>query len=122
MGSRAASLVLAALCASALPVAGRAEEARVLFGAGLFLEGVTFAPSAFSASWAGYNAMGAGEPAADPEEATVAASFNLHTGPSGTAVFSGTGAFSETPDGGVRAEWRVTADRDGRFNEVYAPC
>ena len=125
MGSRAASLVLAALCASAAPAAGRAEEARVLFGAGLSLGGVTFAPSAFSSSWAGYNAMGTGEPqpvSRGPDSsgaATIAAAFKLHTGPSGTAVFSGTGAFSETPDGGVRAEWRITADRNGRFNEAF---
>ena len=81
MGSRAASLVLAALCASALPVAGRAEGARVLFGAGLSLGGVTFAPSAFSSNWAGYNAMGTGEPqpvSRGPDSsgaATIAAAF-----------------------------------------------
>ena len=136
MRFRAVQFLLAILCALARQGWGEpsgraaspsslATEAKVLFGGGLSLGGVTFSPSAFSSSWAGYGAMGAGEPqpvsrgSVSSEAVAISAAFNLHTGPSGAAVLSGTGTFSETQDGGVRAEWLVTADRDGRFNEAF---
>lgn len=119
--------VLAAFCALTAPAAGRAAEAKVLFGTGLSIDGMTFAPFAFSSNWGGYGAMGTGETAApsgpaspDPvSRAALAASFTLRTGGAGAAIFSGTGHFAEAPDGGVRAEWRVVADRAGRFAEAF---
>ncbi len=138
-----AGLWLAAFCALAAPAAGRAAEAKVLFGTGLSIDGMTFAPFAFSSNWGGYGAMGTGETAApsgpaspDPVSrgpdssgpaaraaasgpAALAAAFTLRTGGAGAAIFSGTGHFAETPDGGVRAEWRVVADRAGHFAEAF---
>ncbi|MBR0056731.1 MAG: hypothetical protein IJP66_05320, partial [Kiritimatiellae bacterium] len=83
-----------AICALAVPAASRATVAKVLFGSGLSFDGITFAPSAFSASWAGYSAMGAGEnPAVNggaQDAAVITRAFNLPPAPAGTAVFSGT--------------------------------
>ena len=127
MGFRAVQILFATLCAVAVPAASRATEARVLFGTGLSVDGITFSPRAFSVSWGGYSAMGTGEKATvsrGPDSSgpvtQVAAAFTLHTGPSATApVFRGTGVFSETADGGIRAEWRATADKAGRFAEAF---
>ena len=58
MGFRTVQILFAALCAVAVPAAGRATEARVLFGTGLSVDGITFSPRAFSVSWGGYSAMG----------------------------------------------------------------
>ena len=127
MGFRTVQILFAALCAVAVPAAGRATEARVLFGAGLSFDGITFSPRAFSSNWGGYSAIGTGEKATasrGPDSSgpvtQVAAAFTLHTGPSATApVFRGTGVFSETADGGIHAEWRATADKAGRFAEAF---
>ena len=106
-------------------------EAKVLFGTGLSIDGITFSPRAFSSNWGGYSAMGKAEAApgcvgGSPANSrgagasnVLSRAFTLHTGPAGTSVFSGTGFFSETTDGGVRAEWRVTADKAGRFAEAF---
>ena len=120
--------VLVAFCALAAPVAGRAAEAKVLFGTGLSIDGMTFAPFAFSSNWGGYGAMGRSEVAEKADNAAssnegaespkvVSRTFTLRTG--GTSVFAGTGHFAEAPDGGVSAEWRVVADRAGRFAEAF---
>jgi hypothetical protein len=127
MGFRTVQILFAALCAVAVPAAGRATEARVLFGTGLSFDGITFSPRAFSSNWGGYSAIGTGEKATasrGPDSSgpvtQVAAAFTLHTGPSATApVFRGTGVFSETADGGIHAEWRATADKAGRFAEAF---
>ena len=126
MGFRTVQILFAALCAVAVPAAGRATEARVLFGAGLSFDGITFSPRAFSSNWGGYSAMGTGEKTSvsrGPDSsgpATLVAAFTLHTGPAATApVFRGTGSFSETADGGIHAEWRATADKAGRFAEAF---
>jgi hypothetical protein len=124
-------LRIAIFCALALPTVSLAMEAKVLFGTGLSIDGITFSPRAFSSNWGGYSAMGkaeaapggAGGPPAISRDAgasnVLSRTFTLHTGPAGTPVFSGTGFFSETTDGGVRAEWRVTADKAGRFAEAF---
>ena len=121
-----AGLRIAALCALAVPTASRAAEAKILFGAGLSFNGITFSPRAFSSNWGGFSALGTAQGntvSGSPDSsgpAAIAAAFNLHTGGATTApVFSGTGAFSETPDGGIHAEWRVTADKAGRFAEAF---
>ena len=122
MAKGAVSFIIAALCALAAPVTGMAAEAKALFGAGLSIDGMTFAPFAFSSNWGGYAAMGTAEAARSDESGkggTASAAFTLRTGGAGAAVFSGTGKFAETPDGGVRAEWRVVADRAGRFAEAF---
>ena len=122
MARGAVSFIIAALCAIAVPVAGVAAEAKVLFGAGLSIDGMTFAPFAFSSNWGGYAAMGTAEAARSDESGkggTASAAFTLRTGGAGAAVFSGTGNFAEMPDGGVRAEWRVVADMAGRFAEAF---
>ena len=121
-----AGLRIAALCALAVPTASRAAEAKILFGAGLSFNGITFSPRAFSSNWGGFSALGTAQTntvSRGPDSsgpAAIAAAFNLHTGGATTApVFSGTGTFSETPDGGIHAEWRVTADKAGRFAEAF---
>ena len=121
MGFRAVQILFATLCAVAVPAASRATEARVLFGTGLSVDGITFSPRAFSVSWGGYSAMGTADAAGGSGESPVLSrAFTLHTGPSATApVFRGTGVFSETADGGIRAEWRATADKAGRFAEAF---
>lgn len=130
MAKGAVSFIIAALCALAVPVAGVAAEAKVLFGAGLSIDGMTFAPFAFSSNWGGYAAMGRSEAAEVAAKAArsdegaespkvVSRTFTLRTGGTGASVFAGTGYFAETPDGGVRAEWRVVADRAGRFAEAF---
>ena len=49
--------------ALAAPSASRATEAKVLFGTGLSIDGITFSPRAFSSNWGGYSAMGTAETA-----------------------------------------------------------
>ena len=127
MERRPVQLLLAALCALAVSTTSRAGEARVLFGAGLSFDGITFSPRAFSVSWGGYSAMGTADAAGGSGESPVLSrAFTLHTGPSATApVFRGTGAFSlgggagAEPPSFVKAEWRVVADKAGRFAEAF---
>ena len=81
MGFRAVQILFATLCAVAVPAASRATEARVLFGTGLSVDGITFSPRAFSVSWGGYSAMGTGEKTSvsrgpdSSEPATLVAAF-----------------------------------------------
>ena len=123
MDRRPARFLVAALCAFALSSSSRATEATVLFGTGLSFDGITFAPFAFSSNWGGYSAMGTAEAAPSDADGgnppVLCRHFTLHTGPTGTPVFSGTGTFSEPPEGGVRAEWLVIADKAGRFAEAF---
>ena len=44
--------------ALAFSAASRATEAKILFGTGLSIDGITFSPRAFSSNWGGYSAMG----------------------------------------------------------------
>ena len=121
MGFRSVQILFATLCALAVPTASRAAEARVLFGTGLSMDGITFSPRAFSVNWGGYGAMGTADAAGGSGASPVLSrAFTLQTGPAATApVFRGTGVFSETADGGIRAEWRATADKAGRFAEAF---
>ncbi len=111
---------------SAALAAGGADEAQVLFGAGLSIGDVTFAPHAFNKTWNGFSALGTGETKSasrGPDSsgpAVKVAPFSLHTGTAPDApTFSGTGSFSETAGGGVHAEWVASADKAGRFAEVF---
>lgn len=42
------TLLLASLCALAVPLAGQAAEAKLVFGTGLSIDGITFTPHAFN--------------------------------------------------------------------------
>ena len=78
MAKGAVSFIIAALCALAAPVTGMAAEAKALFGAGLSIDGMTFAPFAFSSNWGGYAAMGTAEAARSDESGkggTASAAF-----------------------------------------------
>ena len=114
--------------ALAVPAASRATEAKVLFGTGLSIDGITFSPRAFSSNWGGYSAMGTAEAASGSVGVPPAfiRHFTLHTGPAATApVFSGIGTFAvgggsgAEPPSFVSAEWRVSADKAGRFAEAF---
>ena len=114
--------------ALAVSAASRATEAKVLFGTGLSIDGITFSPRAFSSNWGGYSAMGTAEAASGSVGVPPALirHFTLHTGPAATApVFSGIGTFAvgggagAEPPSFVSAEWRVTADKAGRFAEAF---
>ena len=125
---------IAALCALALCFVypdACAFEAKVLFGTGLSINGITFTPHAFNLNWNGFGALGrpdldaaAGVEGADSP--SFVRHFTLNTGAADDSpVFSGTGTFyvgggsgAESPPF-VRAEWRVTADKAGRFAQAF---
>ena len=121
---RHAMLLAAAVAAASLPAVSLAVEAKLIFGTGLDIDGITFTPHAFNLNWNGFGALG--RPDLDtPDEGAGEAPgrllrhFILNTGTDDAPVFSGTGTFSEASDGGIRAEWRVTPDKSGRFAEAF---
>ena len=103
-----------------------AAEAKLVFGTGLSIDGITFTPHAFNMTWNGFGALGTGKAEAvgrSPDSsgpAAMAAAFTLRTGTTDDApVFSGTGSFAETPEGAIRAVWTVVADKAGNFAEAF---
>ena len=113
--------ILAALCAARMAVAA---EAKLVFGTGLSIDGITFAPHAFNMTWNGFGALG--RPDLDAasgdsgESPVLSRHFTLRTGTTDDApLFSGTGSFSETPEGAIRAAWTMVADKAGAFAEAF---
>ena len=53
-----AALRIAATIALAVPTASQAAEAKLVFGTGLSIDGITFTPHAFNMTWNGFGALG----------------------------------------------------------------
>jgi len=96
-------------------------EAKVVYGARLYLPGFAISPRSYSKSWTASGSVGTGEATGTGTEAdpfVLPFSLNVGSG-SSAATLSGTGRFHVAPGGEVAADWTAVADRDGSMAEAF---